>query len=390
MDFYPGFRQHLEQNYQAVIRRVDACVIYSLRERPRDLGAGAFSVIRSVIERCRHALGREPSVLNWAGDTGLARVLPEIAVFSPPEPAVSLPYLDRSIDIVAIPRSDPGRLAEARRVAAAAVVSMGPEALAEGDEGASVDWRMDKAASSPSVSVLVLCDGSPAHPTDMQVALPGSLRGETVLVRDAGAIGRLVEGTAGDVLVFLAARTVPLWDWLTPLLTLFKVNPMLGTAGAKMIDSEGVLFSAGDVVFADASILGFGQGDHDPDAPLYSHVREVDSCPSRLFVTRRSLFQEMGGLDTSFLTWPYQVADYCLRTRAQGYRSLFQPESVAVVLDACLAQDRPDEEVRPDQARFRDRYSRELKRHAPRPFHLDRDSWLALPSRGELDGLIPS
>lgn len=393
LDFYSGLRQHLEQNYKAVIRRDDTCVIYSLRERPPDIGPDGSSVMRSVIERCRDALGHEPSILNWDGDTGLAKVFPEIAVFSPPEPAVSLPYLDRSVDIVAIPRSDPDRLAEARRVAAAAVVSMGPEAIAEGDEGATVDWRMDKAAGSPSVSVLVLCDGSPAspvHPTDMQVALPDGLRGETILVRDAGAIGRLAEGTTGDVLVFLAAGTIPLWDWLTPLLTLFKVNPMLGTAGAKLIDLEGRLFSAGDVVFADASILGFGQGDHDPDAPLYSHVREVDSCPSRLFATRRSLFQEMGGLDTSFRTWPYQVADYCLRGHAQGYRSLFQPESVAVVHDACLAYDRPDEETRADQARFRERWGRQLKRHPSRPFHLDRDSWFALPFPGELEGLIPS
>ena len=244
---------------------------------------------------------------------------------------------------------------------------------------------MDKAVSSPSASVLKLCDCNPAstaHPTDMRVALPDGLGVETILVWDLGAIGHLVEGTAGDILVFLAGRAVPLWDWLSPLMTLFKIDPMLGTASAKLIDSEGRLFSAGDVVFADASILGFGQGDHEPDAPLYSHVREVDSCSCGLFATRRSLFQEMGGLDTSFGTWPYQVADYCFRAHAQGHRSLFQPESVAVVLDASLAYDRPDEQVSADQARFRDRWGRELKRHPARPFLLDRDLWFAPPVPG--------
>lgn len=72
--------------------------------------------------------GRPPAVLDWTGERRLSKALPGVPVFAPGTAERDpLPYLDASVEVVAIPAGDPVRMAEARRVATAAVVEVGAD-----------------------------------------------------------------------------------------------------------------------------------------------------------------------------------------------------------------------------------------------------------------------
>ena len=74
--------------------------------------------IRNVVAEFEERMDRAPSILDWDSGLNLHSMLPNLPVCSPiPSPdANRLPYLDSTIDIVAIPASALGRMEEARRV----------------------------------------------------------------------------------------------------------------------------------------------------------------------------------------------------------------------------------------------------------------------------------
>src|SRR5262249_29584246 len=120
LDHYSAFHGHLERTCRLVHRSDDSCAIYALRQSSPWLGLG------ESIKQFKNQTGRHPAVLDWPPGAGLADVLPECAVFAPPQPQRErLPYIDHSIDLVAISVGDQNRLAEAYRVASTAVITVG-------------------------------------------------------------------------------------------------------------------------------------------------------------------------------------------------------------------------------------------------------------------------
>ena len=117
LDHYAGFRAHLARSY-AVAHRDEDCVIFALRVPSPWAGLDEF------IAAFKDREHRFPAILDWVPASGLADAFPELPVFQPPDPAAdALPYLDASIDGVAVPAGDASRLNEAMRVATAAVVT---------------------------------------------------------------------------------------------------------------------------------------------------------------------------------------------------------------------------------------------------------------------------
>lgn len=118
LDHYAGFAGYLQRSAALVHRDAD-CAIYALGE------ASPWAALADFVARFKESEERYPAILDWGTGSGLAAVFPESAVFTPPDEAArELPYVEESIDVIAIPCGDPTRLAEARRVAIAAVVEV--------------------------------------------------------------------------------------------------------------------------------------------------------------------------------------------------------------------------------------------------------------------------
>jgi hypothetical protein len=110
LDHYQGLRRHLEERYLPLLED-DRCVIYRLTGHERESGSGPVGTLKRAVASLRVRGGRDPSILDWASGLEIAQQLPESPVFGPPEDADVLPYLDRSVDIVALASTNPARLA---------------------------------------------------------------------------------------------------------------------------------------------------------------------------------------------------------------------------------------------------------------------------------------
>jgi len=116
-----AFRGHVERTYRLAYRSEDTCALFSLTE------ASAWRDIGELVAGFKVRHRRYPAILDWQTGVELARIFPECAVFVPMEPdRDEVPYLDQSIDIVAVGAGVPGRVAEARRVATEAVLIVTP------------------------------------------------------------------------------------------------------------------------------------------------------------------------------------------------------------------------------------------------------------------------
>jgi GT2 family glycosyltransferase/glycosyltransferase involved in cell wall biosynthesis len=333
--------------------------------------------IEEAVARLREQCGHDPTILDWNSGLPLAAAFPHAVVFTPPTvgDASTLPYLDRTIDIVVVRAKDEVRLAEARRVAAAATLAI----RAAPAENASADfvtitWHSPVSDSSPfpATSIIIPVHNQVQYTdaclTQLMATLPQGFRGEIIVVDDAStdetpavlrrwaessplvhvlrndenagflhSCNRAGAAATGDILVLLNNDTLPQPGWLPPLVRVLCDNPSAGAVGGKLLYPDGTLQEAGGVIFSDASGCNFGRGDRQPSAPLYSFVREVDYCSGALLAMRRAVFDELGGFDTRFSPAYYEDTDLCFRLREKGYRVYFQPESAVVHVEGGTA-----------------------------------------------------
>jgi hypothetical protein len=83
---------------------------------PHDPGSPVQVCFAEMVAEFNRRFQREPAVFEWSRELSLARSFPELKVFSPPSQGSSLPYLDCTIDIVAVIATTGERAAEAWRV----------------------------------------------------------------------------------------------------------------------------------------------------------------------------------------------------------------------------------------------------------------------------------
>ncbi len=426
LDHYAEFRRHLERRYPVVMRREDTCALFALRQPAVSKQSTVWTAFEDMIGEFRIRLDRDPSLLDLHTGLDLAATFPQHAIFSPPTTASDLPYLDHSIDIVAIADPGPISLAEARRVAAVAVARVSrSETPADCVHTLAVDWNMVSADTRPPTASIVIagCNGIGYVGScldSLWETLPRKFGGEIILVEDgptddvsarlrefatgekrlkivrngkdpgpAGACNCGARAATGEILIFLDHNSVVLPGWLPPLLRTFRHYPEAGVVGGKLIYPEGRLQAAGGVVFSNGSLARFGNGDYEVDAPLYNYVREVDYCPHPLLATRQSLFAELGGFDNRLGPISYADADYCFRVRERAYRAYYQPESAAVNFESLSARadESWGEERRQgmNRARFVWKWSHALKRQPPAASRLDLPTWHALAERDNCD-----
>ena len=410
LEHYGDFKRHLDDRYHR-LDSADTCVLYSLRSPVGAAERRPEARLRIFLDDHKPILGDDPSILDWETGSDLASALPERRVFSPIANGDTLPYLDRSIDVVVIRTVDEGTASEAERVAAKAVLNLSGRPRGRKPSTKDIRWMSRSCEMHvPTVSIVIPCHNGLRHTAaciaTLSETLPPWFRGEVVVVDDASSDGTAAyvasvsEGdrrfglirnetnvgfltscnigasaAKGEFVLFLNNDTILLPGWLAPLLQTFSRFPDVGVVGGKLLFEDGTLQEAGALVFSDASAAKIGYLEPDVEAPFIEYLRETDYVSAAFLMTPRKLFLELGGLDSRYGFGYYDDDDYCFTVRAAGRKVYYQPESVIVHVEGASAGTDLSRGLKQyqmlNQAVFAEKWADVVVRQPERPAILD-------------------
>ena len=64
-----------------------------------------------------------------------------------------------------------------------------------------------------------------------------------------------------------------------------------------------------------------------PDHPKVNQRREIQACTGACFLTRRSIWQKLGGFSTLYNQGTYEDMELCFAARQLGYKIIFEPSA---------------------------------------------------------------
>jgi len=223
-------------------------------------------------------------------------------------------------------------------------------------------------ASWPNKELVIVDNGS-AEPETF--ALFDRLRARpdvTILRRDepfnfARLVNEGVRASTGEVIALLnndVETGDP--DWLSQLVAL-AVDPRVGVVGVKLLHEDRTVQHAGIAlgVRGLTAHAGAGRAADDPGPyAMLTTTRRVSAVTGACLLTRRDVFERLGGFDENFVV-EFNDVDYCLRAGAAGYAV------VSAATPALLHKEGSTRQTRPlraqealDRALFMTRWGRSL------------------------------
>jgi GT2 family glycosyltransferase len=178
--------------------------------------------------------------------------------------------------------------------------------------------------------------------SDQTSAILERLEGVTI-IRNAEnlnfllACNQAAQVARGEYLLFLNNDAQLLPGSLASALQTIRGADDIGAVGGKIILLDGSLQEAGSLVWKDGSCLGYGRGDS-PFAPMYMFRRDVDFCSGAFLLTRRELFEAVGGFDEDYKPAYYEETDYCLKLWHMGKRVVYDPEAIILHFEFASSQ----------------------------------------------------
>lgn len=132
----------------------------------------------------------------------------------------------------------------------------------------------------------------------------------------------------GDYLVFLNNDTEVITpDWLTAMLE-FCQQPDIGAVGAKLLFPDGRIQHAGVTLGLGGGVAGHPLTGFPRETGHYfsigNSIRNCSAVTGACMMTRREVFEAVGGFDESFPV-AYNDVDFCLRVRKRGFRIVWTP-----------------------------------------------------------------
>ena len=140
-------------------------------------------------------------------------------------------------------------------------------------------------------------------------------------------------------------------EWLTEMVS-HALRPEIGCVGAKLyyanntIQHAGVILGIGGV--ANHAYRNFPRGDHGYFARL-SVVQNYSAVTAACLLVRKSIYEEVGGLEEEYLKVAFNDIDFCLKVREAGYRNLWTPYAELYHYES---MSRGSEDTLEKQARF--------------------------------------
>ena len=156
----------------------------------------------------------------------------------------------------------------------------------------------------------------------------------------------------GEFLLLLNNDTAALHeDWLDELMS-HAVRPDVGAVGAKLLFPDGKIQHAGVILGirgpAEHPFLGRAPEDRGYFGRAQL-VQDLSAVTGACLLVRKSLYEQLGGLDEKAFKVSYNDIDLCLRVRAAGLRVVFTP--YALMMHEGSASQRGKVEEKPDEAK---------------------------------------
>ncbi|WP_260428301.1 glycosyltransferase family 2 protein [Burkholderia sp. Bp9031] len=153
-------------------------------------------------------------------------------------------------------------------------------------------------------------------------------------------------------------------DWLDEMVGVLS-SAGVGAVGAKLLYGDGTVQHAGDTVGPGgcANHLHSGIG---KDAPGYADralvAQDLSAVTAACLLTKKSLYQHVGGLNERNLKVAFNDVDYCLRVRDRGFRVVWTPHALLYHHESV---SRGKDEIPAQRRRFRSevQYMRNRWRH---------------------------
>jgi GT2 family glycosyltransferase len=210
---------------------------------------------------------------------------------------------------------------------------------------------------------IIIVDNQSTDPATLQWLEDTAKQGKARVLRydkpfNYSAINNFAAGEArGSILCLLNNDVEPISpEWLSELVS-HAVRPEIGVVGGRLLYPDGSVQHAGVAsgVLRVAAHLFRGIP---RDAPGYfgqAHLLRASTIVTgACLVVRRSVFEEVGGLDERDLAVAFNDVDLCLKIQQRGYRNLFTPWAE---LYHCESYSRGDDMTATNRSRF----NREIK-----------------------------
>lgn len=121
-------------------------------------------------------------------------------------------------------------------------------------------------------------------------------------------------------------------DWVETLLE-HSQRPEVGAVGAKLLYPNHTVQHAGIVVGIYGNAGHPHRFFHKDDNGYYARphvIHNVSAVTGALMMVKKTLYQEVGGLDAENLGVAYNDVDFCLKLREKGYLNVFTPYCEAI------------------------------------------------------------
>jgi GT2 family glycosyltransferase len=136
----------------------------------------------------------------------------------------------------------------------------------------------------------------------------------------------------GTFLLFLNNDTILLPGAIDSALRCHRTHKHCGAVGAKLVRPDGLIQEVGSFILPNGGTVGRGRGT-DTAYPSFNETIAVDYCSAAFLLTKRSIFDEVGGFDERFDPAYYEDVDYCIRLAKAGYQVFVAPTAEVLHLE---------------------------------------------------------
>ena len=194
---------------------------------------------------------------------------------------------------------------------------------------------LDEVTAYPSKEIIVI-DNDSQEPATKEYFAGLSRRPDVRIIPSPGAFNypRLINlGAAnarGQILMTLNNDIEAIEpDWLNEMVSQ-ACRPGVGVVGCLLLYPDRSVQHAG-VIIGLSGVAGHMHADAAPDDPGYAGrimvTQDLSAVTGACHVMRKSVFDQLGGLDERHLAVAYNDIDFCLRAREAGLRVIYTPHA---------------------------------------------------------------